>query len=415
MFKTKTLLLLLISLLLFPSLVSAKKPTEQAASADTLPPHLPNQIVVKLVNDVALEQINQKFGTTLLDTFLASGNIYLLHTDKDAATVAAAMARDGRVKYAELNYLLDAPVANPLGEWAWGSDDLTIATEGSPLGEWAWGGDATDSLTQYATDMIGLSAAHQVSLGAGVTVAVLDTGVQADHPYLAGFVTEGYDFVDDDGDSADSFDHLDNDNDGLIDEAAGHGTHVAGIIHTTAPAAQIMPLRVLDSDGRGNLFLIAEAIRYATFNGADVINLSLGSTFDSALLADLLDFAQVRNVVVVAAAGNLDSDVPQFPAAYDSVIAVAAVAPDGSRMDGSNYGDWIDLAAPGLSIYSSFPTDAYAWWSGTSMATPFVAGSAALVLSNTPGIRSSAVAAQLVDFSTQTGSLNLLNTAASVR
>lgn len=388
MFKKKTFLLLLVSLLLFPSLVSAKRPTEQTASADALPPHVPNQIVVKLVNSSVIDKINEKFGTTRLDTFLASGNIYLLHTNQDVATITTEMRRDGRIEYAEPNYLLDAPIANPLGEWAWGSDDLTVATEANPLGEWAWGGGVADGLTQYATDMIGLPAAHKVSLGEGVTVAVLDTGIQADHPYLVGFVTEGYDFVDDDADSADTFDYLDNDNDGMIDEAAGHGTHVAGIIHTTAPAAKIMPIRVLDSDGRGNLFLIAEAIHYAIHNGADVINLSLGSTFDSVLIADMIDFAQVRNVVVVAAAGNLDSDTPQYPAAYDNVLAVGATNPNGTRMDGSNFGAWVDVAAPGLSIYSSFPIDAYAWWSGTSMATPFVAGTAALVIADTPGVRS---------------------------
>lgn len=397
MLTKKTLLMLLMCLFLFPAVVNATPPKETTKTVQALPPHVPNQVVVKLVNDVVLDKINQRYGTQLIQTFLGSGNIYLLRTDKDAAAVAARMSQDGRVKYAELNYILDTPVANPMGEWAWGSTDLTLSHEGNPMGEWAWGGSATDGLTQYATEMIGLPAAHQVSTGKGVTVAVLDTGVQADHPYLNGFVTTGYDFVDDDEDAADLFDFIDNDDDGLVDEAAGHGTHVAGIIHTTAPAATIMPVRVLDSDGRGNLFLIAEAIRYATMNGADVINLSLGSTFNSDLLADMLDFAQIRNVVIVAAAGNLNNDTPQYPAAYHNVLAVAALNPDGTRMDGSNFGEWVDLAAPGLSIYSSFPTDAYAWWSGTSMATPFAAGTAALVIADTPGIRSADVMERLID------------------
>ncbi len=414
MLKRKVFLLLLACLFMFPSLANAKRQTEQQVT-HALSPHVPHQIVVKLVNNKILSKVNKKFGTQLIDTILANENIYLLHTDRDAATLAAEMVKDGRVKYAELNYILDAPVANPMGEWAWGSGDLTIATEANPMGEWAWGGSATAGLTQYATEMINLSVAHDLSLGEGVTVAVLDTGVQAEHPYLTGYVTDGYDFVDDDGEAADTFDFIDNDGDGLVDEAAGHGTHVAGIIHTTAPAAQIMPVRVLDSDGRGNIFVIAEAICYAIFNGADVINLSLGSTIDSQVMIDILDFAQVRKVVVVAAAGNLNSDMPQYPAAYDNVLAVAAAAPDGTKMLGSNYGSWVDLAAPGLSIYSSFPTDAYAWWSGTSMATPFVAGSAALIISDAPGIRSAAVAEQLVESAEQTPTMTLLDAANALR
>lgn len=412
MLQKKTLWYLLICLLLFPSIASAKKHDPAPANATSLPPHVPNQIVVKLKNDVALPKINNKFGTELLETLLDSQHIYLLHTDDDAASVAAAMVTDGRVTYAELNYIIETPVANPMGEWAWGSDDLTIANEANPMGEWAWGGNSTDGLTQYATDMIGLPTAHQTSLGEGVIVAVIDTGVQANHPYLAGHIASwGYDFVDDDSDPSDSFDHIDNDGDGLIDEATGHGTHIAGIIHTTAPAATILPVRVLDSDGRGNLYLIVEAIEYAVFNGARVINLSLGSTFDSALLADALAFAEQRKVVVVAAAGNLNSDVPQYPAAYDNVIGVAAVTPDSTRMDGSNYGAWVDLAAPGLSIYSSFPNDTYAWWSGTSMATPFVAGTAALILSQAYGLKSADVAARMVDSAENWNTLNLLNSA----
>jgi thermitase len=191
---------------------------------------------------------------------------------------------------------------------------------------------------------------------------------------------------------------------------------VAGIVHLTAPEAKIMPLRVLDSDGTGNVFLVAEAIQYAVRNGADVINLSLSSRRESDLLedvfedlvpeddddddddneADALVGVPPEGLVVVGAAGNANSDAPRYPAAEEGAIAVAAVNEEEKKAEFSNYDTtgeekWIDVSAPGETIYSTFPTDkspsGYASWSGTSMATPFVAGQAALIRSIRPLLR----------------------------
>jgi thermitase len=213
----------------------------------------------------------------------------------------------------------------------------------------------------------------------------LDTGVNLSHPLLAPQLTAvRYDFIDNDLVPEDAFTGQDHNGDGYADSVAGHGTHIAGIIHNVAPQAQIMPLRVLNSDGQGYTFVLAEAMLFAAEHGAKVINLSLGTAEPSILLLEVIDQLTAQGIVVVAAAGNLNADAPQFPAAADCVLAVTAVGYGPLKADFANYGDWVDIAAPGKTIYSTFPEGQFAWWSGTSMATPFVAGQAALLLSADP-------------------------------
>jgi subtilisin family serine protease len=166
----------------------------------------------------------------------------------------------------------------------------------------------------------------------------------------------------------------------------GHGTHVAGIVDIAAPAAKLMPLRVLDPEGYGDDFTIAKAVSVATRNGADVINLSLGSPNRSTLLRQAIQSATGDGVLVAAAAGNSNSFVPHYPAAgngvaasADGLVAVTSVGMNASKSDFANYGGWVDIAAPGEGIRSAFPASVYANWSGTSMATPFVSGQAALI------------------------------------
>jgi thermitase len=178
----------------------------------------------------------------------------------------------------------------------------------------------------------------------------------------------------------------DADCDGEKDEMVGHGTHVAGIVDITAPKAKIMPLRVLDTEGYGNVFTIAKAVYFAKQNRADVINLSLGSPSRSKLLQEVIKDATANGVVVAAAAGNSNSLVPHYPAAgngvaasADGLVAVTSVSEYQAKSDFANYGTWVDIAAPGEGIRSAFPVSKYAYWSGTSMATPFVSGQAALI------------------------------------
>jgi len=300
---------------------------------------------------------------------LASRGIYLLATpdDADIEALSDALEADPRVRYAEPNYVGEAPE---------GGGRIHSTGDGGPT--WA-GTDPAAMTQQYAYGLLGLTEAHQRTTGAGTLVAVLDSGVQLDHPRFAGRLDAGYDFVDDDATPGDVGNGADDDDDGRVDEGVGHGTHVAGVVALTAPSTRILPLRVLDSDGRGSVFTTAEAIAVALETGADVINASFGTTADSEVLDDLVDDAEDDDVVVVAAAGNLGADRPQYPAADDDALGVTATGPADTRPAWASYGSWVDVAAPGEDIVSAFPAGGHAAWDGTSMAAPFVAGQAALI------------------------------------
>jgi subtilisin family serine protease len=343
---------------------------------------VPRQVVVAFepgVTRAGISNFNDKFNTRAIQGLPGADKIYLLRTRNgvNPARLAARMRSDARVVYAEPNFRA-------------GSPEGSRRHRANPGGIPAPSSDAAKYQEQYAVDNLNLTEAHQTSRGAGTVVAVIDTGVQSSHPELAGRTTAGYDFVDMDRNPADVGDGRDNDFDSEKDEMVGHGTHVAGIIALAAPEAKIMPIRALDSEGRGSTFLIARAITFATRNGADVINLSLGTSRETELLDDLADDDDDggRDPVFVAAAGNDDNAIEQHPAAEEDVVAVSSVDREKKKSDFANFSgndeDWVTVAAPGTNVHAPFPQDRYAVWSGTSMATPFVAGQAALIRSVLP-------------------------------
>lgn len=249
---------------------------------------------------------------------------------------------------------------------------------------------------QWNMTQIGMPTAWDKSRGKGVIVAVLDTGIAYEDyqefkqvPDLKGakFAT-GYDFVNDD-------EHANDDH--------GHGTHVAGTIaqvtnNKTGVAgvafeATLMPVKVLNHFGSGTSSDIAEAIRFAADKGAQVINLSLGGGGFSKTMADAVEYARKKGAVVVCAAGNSGAGRVEYPAAYPGSVAVAAVGPDGTKAPYSSWGKELDIAAPGgdkrkgeqygvlqNTIDPRDPSKSvYAYYQGTSMATPHVSGVAALL------------------------------------
>ncbi|HET7479274.1 MAG TPA: S8 family serine peptidase [Rubrobacteraceae bacterium] len=327
------------------------------------------EVVVKLSGGVAIDEINADYGSVTVEKLLGSAGIYLLKLPASADTqaVAARMETDPRLIYAEPNFVAESPE----GDGRFRAFGLS---------------ETKPDYEQYAASSLGLSCARKVSRGAGTTVAVLDTGAQLDHPDLQPNFqgVARYDFVDDDTDPSDHPVGLDSNGNGVADELSGHGTHVAGIVEFVAPDAKIMPLRVLDTEGFGNVFVIAEAISFAGRNGADVINMSFGTAGRSDLLQDVIKQVSESGAVVVAAAGNSSADTPHYPAAGDDVIATTSVDRFNKKSGFANYGPWVDVAAPGDGIRSTFPTSTNAYWSGTSMAAPFVAGQAALIHSVNP-------------------------------
>ncbi|MFF9842685.1 S8 family serine peptidase [Streptomyces sp. NPDC013740] len=242
---------------------------------------------------------------------------------------------------------------------------------------------------QWALDALKMPDAWTTDRGDDTVIAVVDTGVDLDHPDLKGRLVDGYDFVDDDAEPKD---------------LNGHGTHVAGIAaaHTDngigvaggAPGAKIMPVRVLGADGSGTNDDITKGIVWAAQHGADVINLSLG---ESGLMARLLkggilnqaiSAANAKGAVVVAAAGN-DSTILQPYALDTPVLVVNAAGENGAPASFTNFGARNAVSAPGVDILSTLPTyttketlrntSGYGQLSGTSMASPYVSAVAALL------------------------------------
>lgn len=330
------------------------------------------QLVVKLnpLSGATIEQINATHGTTTIRPLVSIENIYLLQapTGTDVKALVETMAADTRLLYAQLNRFSQVIEGEGRTRWARADSDPAVVT------------------AQYAVNLLDLPAAHAISTGAETIVAVLDTGFQLDHPQLAAsFTAERYDFLDNDADPTEEFANLDPDGDGYVNELAGHGTHVAGIVHLVAPDAKIMPLRVMDNNGVGNEFAAVEAIRYAVTHGAVVINLSLGTLDKSDLLLDVIgETFNNDRVVIVAAAGNDNTDQKLWPAVDSNVVAVTSVGSAKQKSDFANFGSWVDIAAPGEDITSAFPNNRFVSWSGTSFATPFIAGQFALMRSVNP-------------------------------
>jgi len=227
--------------------------------------------------------------------------------------------------------------------------------------------------------------------GSGIIVAVLDTGVDEDHPDLQANIIDGWNFVDN------------NDN---VTDLDGHGTMVTGIIAAVANngigiagvacGVSIMPLKVLSSSG-GSWIDLDRAIIRAADNGAKIIVMSLGGKYSLLSLATeaAIEYAYRKGCILVAAAGNDNTSEPFYPAAYEEVIAVSAIDLDDEKADFSNYGNYINFCAPGVDILSTWKDGNYAYGSGTSFAVPFVAGVIALLLSKHPELSNEDVIATL--------------------
>lgn len=351
--------------------------------------HAVNQVIVRLADGVLSATIASEYGLLPLKTLVASGNIHLFQTgdDQEFGVVNQLKGNTSQVIWAELNYAGGIPEGHGYKTWHWG------------------GNDASGYINQEAFAQINLPAdlpGQNNAQGAGVIIAVLDTGVDLSHPALKDRLLSGWDMVSDD--------HLPNDEgDGL---GWGHGTHVTGILAKVAPQSQLLPVRVLDSNGRGNTFTLAYAIEWAVKQGADVINLSLGAESDSRVLRDAIQQAISQGVVVVAAAGNLNTAEPQFPASYPDVIAVTAVDSTNHKADFANYGlQWVDLAAPGVGITSTIigpQGSGYASWSGTSMSTPFVSGAVARLRQTQPHASVGQITAQFYSHRASLDNINPL-------
>lgn len=385
----------------------APAPTLPSPPSPLQPPPGPNasiasEVVVQLNVGADVTALVAAYPLSVIDQF-GKRPIWRLRVagGVNVDSMIAALRSDSRVRFAEQNFENETP-------------------EGRRRTVWAVGGDAGTFATQWAPASMRLTEAHGRSVGSGIRVAVLDTGLDLMHPAFANRLARnasgallGRDFVDDDTNPSEVGSNT--------DAGFGHGTHVAGLVSLAAPGATLMPVRVLDRAGRGNAWVLAEALAWAadpdanptTDDGAHVINLSLGTTQQTNLLRTAValadcdfddddefadpgfddDKARCANkfgAVVIAAAGNDGSDTQlQFPAAeaVPGSLAVTAHTQQLTLASFANRGAWVEIAAPGEAVISTFPGGGYATWSGTSMASPLVAGTAALVLATLPDPR----------------------------
>ncbi|MGE3728410.1 MAG: S8 family serine peptidase [Candidatus Sericytochromatia bacterium] len=223
-------------------------------------------------------------------------------------------------------------------------------------------------------------------LGENTIIAIADTGVDGSHPDLKDKIIPGYSALAGKVENADT---------------QGHGTHCAGIAAATtnnligiagfAPKAKIMPIRILNDNGLGTLAGVSAGITYATNHAASVISMSFASPVRSAAIEKAMNYALSKNTVLVAAMGNSGNGTINYPAAYPGIIAVGATDASDQRAAFSEYGSHISVLAPGVNIVSTLPGNKYIGWNGTSMATPAVAGVAALVKSVLPNLTPSQV------------------------
>lgn len=370
--RLRHLLALGATLLLIASLI----PPASGANEPTLPAHVEGRVLLKPkvgVAQAAIDALTKAQGLAFVEQLLDNETLVFEAKGKKTQALLAAMEKSGLFALAEPDYVATIN---------WTPNDPSFGSQ--------WGPKKVSAQTAW-----------DVTKGSSsVIIAVVDTGVDLDHPDLASKVLTGndWDFVN---------------NDSTAQDDNGHGTHVAGIaaaatnnatgIAGMCPNCMILPVKVLNAAGSGSYSAIANGVRYAADQGAKVINLSLGGTAGDTTLKSAIDYANGKGVLVACAAGNTGNTTINYPAYYTSCVAVASTDSNDNRSSFSTYGSWVDTSAPGTSIYATYWNNTYATLNGTSMATPHVAGLAGLLFSQ--GRTQAAVKTRLTS-STYTDAIN---------
>jgi thermitase len=368
--KRHLLSALLLALLLWPTALHSQGPFQGEGDPQgnllphpaSAPSYRPGQILVKFRTQTPAQDQVEALGALNLPVLEVLPDLLVQRVavpEGQEQMAIQALSEDPRVEYAELDHVVHATIIpNDYYYYLqWG-----LAKIQAPA---AW------DETTGASDLI---------------IAIVDTGVDLNHPDLNDKIVAGWDFVHDDAIPQD--DH-------------GHGTHVAGIAAAESNNGQgvagvswgalIMPIKVLDSNGDGYYSDVALGVTYACDHGAQIINLSLGGSEYSATLADAVEEAYEEGCLVLAAAGNGGGNGVDYPARYPQVMAVAATNQSDVRAGFSDYGPEVEVAAPGVGIWSTLWNDTYGWKDGTSMSTPYVAGLAALLWSVCPELANTEV------------------------
>jgi len=350
------------------------------ASAEGKNDFVTGEILVKWKDTATpseISAIHKKLDNRVKKIIPAIGVQVIEVGNKKVGEVVSAYARNSRVEYVEPNYIASALVDDSRFERQWGLNNIGQETC-----------NTAEDICVTGTVDADIDAPEAWAIATGnptILIAILDSGIDQDHPDFIGKIEANEDFT----------------GSGTVDDTYGHGTHVAGIaaantnnslgVSGIGYQSRLLNGKVLNDEGYGAYTWIAEGIIWATDNGAKVINLSLGGSRKSITLEDAVNYAWTSGVVVVAAAGNSGNTRKLYPAYYPNCISVAATDNNDVKASFSTYGSWVDVAAPGENIYSTFPNHTfylqtvygrsleYDFGNGTSMSSPFVAGIAALV------------------------------------
>ena len=382
-FSITVLFILVLGLFSFFSLL---------ANAQDNSNHVSGQVVVKFkdgVSQAEKDNLLRNNRARVVNKLDAIGVLVLQVPKTTEERTVAALSKNPHIEYAELDYLAEAfyvPNDYYFADNQWGLENT---------------GQTIKGVTGIVDADIDAPTAWDTTQG-GVKVAILDTGIDQDHEDLSDKIV---DKVNDQKNFTDS---------PTVDDLYGHGTHVSGIVAAITnnnigvaggcPNCVLMNGKVLNDSGSGAYSWIANGIIWAADNGAKVINMSLGGSAPSKTLENAVNYAWSKKyVVLVGAAGNSGNSSKTYPGAYTNVIAVAATDNQDKKASFSEYGKWVDVAAPGVNIFSTFPNHPYKinkslgydFGSGTSMATPMTSAVAALIWSTPYGTSASAVRTRL--------------------
>ncbi len=370
----------------------AVTPPEQAVQTVTDPTltALSSEVDYSLTVSIAptdtIKDLETRFGGKVL-IWRPKQNYAVLGLD--AVSANTVRNTSGKVAKLELNKSVFsgggqlASMSGSVSAWAGGS---VSAWAGGSVSAWAGGDFAPVPQNTSKWQKLNLQQAQTLAsnLGAGIKVAIIDTGIDLQHPAFQGGLVA----------ASEMWDYVGNDavpqEEGVLGQGAfGHGTSVAGIVLQIAPKAKILPLRVLGANGSGDVIHVAAAINRAVDLGARVINLSLGSDARSEAVASAIDAATSKGVFVVSSSGNTADQSITFPASQANLdtttsglfsLSVGSVDALDQKSVFSTYGADLELVAPGEMVYGPVPANRLGAWSGTSMAAPMASGALALAL-----------------------------------
>lgn len=354
--------------------------------------HVEGQIIVKFRDDRTAAGVLRQHALSEGPSIGSTGARLIKVPAGKELKLIEALSRNQAVEYAEPDQIVTAATDD-----TYFPRQYALQNDGQGFTNTA--GDLYISPGKVDADVDAVEA-WNVTKGAGIKVAILDSGVASDNSDISSKVVGRANF----SSAATGEDNY------------GHGTHVAGIVASTAdnamgvasvcPGCTILDGKVLDDGGNGSSSALANGINWAAANGAKVINMSLGQRA-SRTLEKAVNNAWNQGAVLVAAAGNGSNQTKIYPGGYDNVIAVAATDNNDAKASFSTYGSWVDVAAPGVNVYSTFPnhpfylsskynrSQGYDVGNGTSMSSPIVAGIAALVWSSQPGSTKTSVRADV--------------------